>query len=49
MFPNFAQYVGGSVILVGIIFSQLGTVKQNNKQNNAVAEMDKQREGFKGF
>ena len=43
--PNLAQYVGGSVIIVGIIFSQLGTAKQRN----SVAEMDQQIDGFKGF
>ena len=43
--PNLAQYVGGSVIIIGIIFSQLGTTKQRN----SVAEMDKQVDGFKGF
>ena len=43
--PNLAQYVGGGVIIIGIIFSQLGTAKQRN----SMAEMDKQVDGFKGF
>ncbi|MEL6495674.1 MAG: DMT family transporter [Cyanobacteria bacterium J06623_7] len=43
--PTIPQYIGGSVIIVGIILSQLGTAKQNN----SLAEIEQQRDGFKGF
>ena len=43
--PTIAHYIGGSVIIIGIVFSQLGVTKQSN----SVAEMDKQVDGFKGF
>ena len=36
--PTIAQYIGGSVIVVGIIFSQIGT----DKQSRSMKEMDNQ-------
>ncbi|MEM6610764.1 MAG: DMT family transporter [Cyanobacteria bacterium P01_C01_bin.72] len=42
--PTIAQYLGGSVIIVGIIFSQIGT----EKQSRSMKEIDNQM-GFKGI
>ena len=47
--PTMAQYIGGSVIIVGIIFSQIGTARQKDSaKGKAVKQMDEQI-GFKGI
>ena len=51
--PNFAQYAGGSIIIVGIILNQIGTMKQRDRQmtppepTNPI-QMDA-KAGFKGI
>lgn len=42
--PTMAHYIGGSVIILGIILNQIGTMGQNN----SVKEME-QQVGFKGI
>ena len=47
--PTVAQYIGGSVIIIGIIFSQIGTARQQNSaKGKAIEQMDEQV-GFKGI
>ena len=43
--PTIAHYVGGSVIVIGIILNQLGAMRQNNPDQR---EMD-EKVGFKGL
>ena len=45
--PTMAQYIGGSVIIIGIIFSQIGTARQDFAKGKAVGQMDEV--GFKGI
>ncbi|MCC0178643.1 EamA family transporter [Waterburya agarophytonicola K14] len=44
--PTMAHYIGGSVIILGIIFNQIGAARQNNSVDEK--EMDK-KVGFKGI
>ena len=47
--PTMAQYIGGGVIIIGIIFSQIGTARQKDSaKGKAVRQMDEQV-GFKGI
>ena len=47
--PTVAQYIGGSVIIIGIIFSQIGTARQQDSaKGKAIEQMDEQV-GFKGI
>lgn len=46
--PTAAQYIGGSVIILGIILNQLGTAQQNSREKSDPKEMARQV-GFKGF
>ena len=49
--PNFAQYIGGSIILGGIALSQIGILHQKAadvSQRSSAKEMD-MKVGFKGF
>ena len=47
--PTIAHYIGGGIILVGIICNQIGTIRQNKAvvKEEAIAEMERQV-GFKG-
>ncbi len=44
--PSSAQYIGGSVILVGIFLSQVGVWRQSSKQEKQTME---NKIGFKGI
>ena len=47
--PTIAHYIGGSVIIIGIIFNQIGAARQNDStKTEIIEEMDKQV-GFKGI
>ncbi|MBE9045463.1 DMT family transporter [Pleurocapsales cyanobacterium LEGE 10410] len=46
--PTVAHYIGGSAIVIGIIFNQIGTARQSNFAQAKVAE-DMEQVGFKGF
>ena len=48
--PTVAHYIGGSVIIIGIIFNQIGSARQKNfvEQAKIAEQMDKQV-GFKGI
>lgn len=54
--PNIAQYIGGLVILIGIIFNQIGIVQQNKIASKTVPEQKISKKtnidssiGFKGL
>ena len=47
--PTVAQYIGGSVIIIGIILNQLGTVQQNSRAEKLDLKEMTQQVGFKGF
>lgn len=44
--PNLAQYIGGSIIMCGIVLNQIGVTRQN-RQTSSVQEMENSV-GFKG-
>ena len=47
--PTVAQYIGGGVIIIGIIFSQIGTARQKDViEGKAIEQIDEQI-GFKGI
>ena len=46
--PTLAQYIGGAVIAIAIIFSQLGAKKINLSHSETMKQMD-ERVGFKGI
>ena len=47
--PTMAHYIGGSVIIIGIIFNQIGVSRQNNSTKNETAERMEEQVGFKGI
>ena len=47
--PTVAQYIGGSVIIIGIIFSQIGTARQKDAAKNKAIEQIDEQIGFKGI
>ena len=47
--PTMAQYIGGSVIIIGIIFSQIGTARQKYSAKAQVVEQVDKQVGFKGI
>lgn len=48
--PTIAHYIGGSVILVGIIYNQIGAARQNNSANSReMIEQIDRKVGFKGI
>jgi drug/metabolite transporter (DMT)-like permease len=54
--PSQAQYLGGSIILVGIVLSQIGTqrkgfakVRMSNTNSNSIEQTLETRIGFKGI
>ncbi|MBN3960539.1 DMT family transporter, partial [Nostoc sp. NMS8] len=49
--PNFAQYIGGSLILVGIFLSQVGTWRQTSSKVNSTPAQQQVEAGmgFKGI
>ncbi len=47
--PTMAQYIGGSVIIIGIIFSQIGTARQTDSAKNKAIEQIDEQVGFKGI
>lgn len=47
--PTIAHYIGGTVIIIGIVLNQIGKARQENfEMNQAVKEMDESI-GFKGI
>ena len=46
--PTMAHYIGGSVIILGIILNQLGAARQNRQSKMREREMD-EKLGFKGI
>ncbi|MDY6936183.1 MAG: DMT family transporter [Cyanobacteriota bacterium] len=50
--PNFAQYAGGSIILIGIVLNQIGATRQRNLEMSRQGESGKiqmdAKVGFKG-
>ncbi|MGK7935671.1 MAG: DMT family transporter [Xenococcaceae cyanobacterium] len=48
--PTIAQYIGGSVIIMGIILNQIGVSKQERETNTAMKQRNQDMEvGFKGI
>ena len=46
--PTMAHYIGGSVIIVGIILNQIGAARQNRQSKMKARQMD-EKVGFKGI
>jgi hypothetical protein len=51
--PNMAQYIGGSIIMGGIVLNQIGVLRQSTKntkspKSNSMKEMENSV-GFKGI
>ena len=46
--PTMAHYIGGSVIILGIVLNQIGAARQNNQNKITEREMD-EKVGFKGI
>ena len=47
--PTIAHYIGGSVIILGIIFNQIGAARQSNSAKKQAEEEMNQKVGFKGI
>ena len=46
--PTLAHYIGGSVIIIGIIFNQLGALRQSDRDKSMERDME-ESVGFKGI
>ena len=47
--PTLAHYIGGSLIIIGIVFNQIGATRLNKIEKSKAAESMEEQVGFKGI
>ena len=47
--PTLAHYIGGSSIIIGIVFNQIGATRLNKTEKSKAAESMEEQVGFKGI